>query len=130
MLAVPDAVDKVTRFSAALVDEASREGARENRSARQQLEHWARVGRGVSSRSTAARRRVEAALAGRLPVGDLSPEEGVVFDSEVDAVIEERLEQVDHVATRAARGYASVAVDDQGRMVEFRPDGTTVVISA
>ncbi|KAA0023318.1 TA system antitoxin ParD family protein [Antrihabitans cavernicola] len=125
-----EAVDRVTRFSAALVDEASREGTRENRSARQQLEHWARVGRGVSTRSTAARRRVEAALSGSLPIGDLSPEESVVFDSEIDALIEERLVQVDHVETRTAKGFSSVAVDDHGRMVEYRPDGTTVVLSA
>ncbi|MFW0787793.1 hypothetical protein AAFP35_25135 [Gordonia sp. CPCC 206044] len=122
--------DKVTRFSAALVNEASNEGAREHRSARQQLEHWARVGQGVSARTSAARRRIEAALAGNLPIGSLTDEEAVVFDAEVDALLEERLGAVDHVEVRAAQGFSSVAVDDQGRMVEYRPDGTTVVLDS
>jgi hypothetical protein len=43
-----DGVDKVTRFSSELVDAAAAEGEREHRSARQQLEHWVRVGREVS----------------------------------------------------------------------------------
>ncbi|MGV9827288.1 MULTISPECIES: TA system antitoxin ParD family protein [unclassified Gordonia (in: high G+C Gram-positive bacteria)] len=123
------AADKVTRFSAALVDEAGAEGAREHRSARQQLEHWARVGRGVSIRTSAARRRVEAALAGSLPIGDLTAEESVVFDAEVDALIESRLDGTDHVDRRAAQGFSSVAVDDEGRVVEYRPDGTSVVLT-
>ncbi|MGC4932803.1 TA system antitoxin ParD family protein [Gordonia sp. DT30] len=120
--------DKVTRFSAALVDAAGAEGAREHRSARQQLEHWARVGRGVSLRTSAARRRVESALTGSLPIGDLTPEESVVFDAEVEALLEERLAMTDIVAERAAQGFSSVAVGDDGRMVEYRADGTTVVL--
>lgn len=120
--------DKVTRFSAVLVEEAGTEGAREHRSARQQLEHWARVGRGVSLRTSAARRRVESALAGTLPIGELTPEESVVFDSEVDALLEERLGNLDMVSERAAQGFSSVAVDGAGRVVEYRADGSTVIL--
>ena len=36
--------DRVTRFAADLVDSAAAEGARQSRSAKQQLDHWARVG--------------------------------------------------------------------------------------
>ncbi len=121
--------DKVTRFSAALVDDASAEGAREHRSARQQLEHWARVGRGVAARGTASRRRVEAALAGTLPISGLTEDEEIVFDAEVDALVEERLNDLDHVDDRAAQGFSSVAIDDEGRMVEYRADGTTVILN-
>ena len=39
------AADKVTRFAADLVDAAAVEGARHSRSTKQQLDHWARVGR-------------------------------------------------------------------------------------
>ncbi|MEP9391103.1 hypothetical protein ABLE94_02430 [Gordonia sp. VNK1] len=123
-----DTADKVTRFSAALVEEAGTEGAREHRSARQQLEHWARVGRGVSLRTSAARRRVEAALAGALPIGELTPEESVVFDAEIDAHLEERLARTDVVTDRAAQGFSSVALDELGRMVEYRPDGSMVIL--
>lgn len=116
--------DRVTRLSAALVSDAAREGAREQRSARQQLEHWARLGRSVSQRTTASRRRVEAALACELPGESLTPEEEIVFDSEIDAQLEARLATDDHVHRRASDGFSSVIVDDEGRLVEYRPDGT------
>ena len=41
--------DRVTRFAADLLDAAAVKGARQSRSAKQQLDHWARVGRAVSS---------------------------------------------------------------------------------
>ena len=70
--------DRPTRVPSDLFDSAVVEGAKENRSAKQQLEHWTRVGRSVCARQTASRHRVEAALAGTLPVEQLSDEEGVV----------------------------------------------------
>jgi hypothetical protein len=75
----------VIRVAADLVDSAAAEGGRQSRSAKQQLDHWARVGRAVSSQHSASRRRVEAALAGSLDVAYLTVEEGVVFNSEVAA---------------------------------------------
>lgn len=121
-------VDKVTRFSSELVDAAAAEGDRENRSARQQLEHWTRVGREVSNQRHVARRRVEAALAGRTPLGDLSVEEGVVFNAEIAAALEESLATGNHVADRAAQGRATIALDDRGRVVKHLPDGTQIVL--
>jgi ParD-like antitoxin of type II bacterial toxin-antitoxin system len=56
----------VTHFAADSLENAAAEGARQRRSARQQLDHWARVGRAASSRHSAARRKVEAALASEL----------------------------------------------------------------
>src|SRR5680860_1905896 len=97
-------VDKVTRFAADLVLSAMAEGQRQNRTGRQQLEHWARVGRAVSSHQTAARRRVEAALAGRLPLIELGAEEGTVFNAEISAAIEERLASTNYGAVLAAQG--------------------------
>jgi len=43
-----DTADRVTRIAADLMDSAAAEGARQSRSAKQQLDHWARVGRAVS----------------------------------------------------------------------------------
>ena len=82
--------DRVTRVAADLMDSAAAEGARQSRSARQQLEHWARVGRAMSSQQTAARRRVEAALTGDLELRELSVEEGAVFNAEIAAAIPSR----------------------------------------
>src|ERR1700756_2387571 len=83
--------DRVTRFAADLVDSAAAEGARQSRSAKQQLDHWARVGRAVSATHTASRRRVEAALAGQLATGELTVEEGVGVSAEISAAVEESL---------------------------------------
>ena len=73
------------------MDSAAAEGARQGRSAKQQLDHWARVGRAVSSQQTAARRRVEAAMTGELELRELSVEEGAVFNAEIAAAVQERL---------------------------------------
>ena len=91
-----ETADRVTRFAADLLDSAAAEGARQSRSAKQQLDHWARVGRAVSSRHTAARRKVEAALAGELELAELSEEEGVVFNAEISAAIQESLADADY----------------------------------
>jgi hypothetical protein len=123
-----DTADRVTRFAADLMDSAAAEGARQSRSAKQQLDHWARVGRAVSSQQSAARRKVEAALAGDTPLRDLTSEEGVVFNAEISAAIEESLARGKYGAALAARGVTTVALDDNGDIVQYRPDGSTSVL--
>ncbi|OBK85032.1 TA system antitoxin ParD family protein [Mycolicibacter sinensis] len=125
---MPEVADRVTRFAADLVDSAAAEGARQSRSAKQQLDHWARVGRAVSAQQTAARRRVESALAGQLDTGALNREEGVVFNAEISAAIEENLAHTNYGDILADRGITTVALDDDGRIVEYRPDGTSVIV--
>ncbi|OBI57008.1 hypothetical protein [Mycobacterium sp. E787] len=125
-----EALDRVTRVAADLMDSAASEGARQSRSAKQQLDHWARVGRAVSSQHTAARRRVEAALAGNLATGELTVEEGVVFNAEIAAAVEESLARTDYGAALAGQGITTVALNDAGDIVEHRPDGTEVVLAA
>ena len=119
------AADKVTRFAADLVDAAAVEGARNSRSTKQQLDHWARVGRTVSTHHSTARRRVEAALDGTLTLSDLNPEERLVTNAEADAAIVERLRTVDYGAVLAAEGVSTVALNDEGRLVRYDPDGTS-----
>jgi ParD-like antitoxin of type II bacterial toxin-antitoxin system len=125
---VPAPADKVMRVAADLVESAAAEGARQSRSAKQQLDHWARVGRAVSSQHTAARRRVEAALADELPLGALSVEEGVVVNAEIATAIEETLARTHYGDVLAAGGITTVALNDAGDMVEYSPDGTSTVI--
>ncbi|ATA28574.1 hypothetical protein MLM_2138 [Mycobacterium lepraemurium] len=124
-----EAVDRVTRVASDLMDSAAAEGARQSRSAKQQLDHWARVGRAVSSQHTASRRRVEAALAGRLSTAELTLEEGVVFNAEISAAIDESLARTNYGATLAGQGVNTVALNDDGEIVEHRPDGTAVVLA-
>jgi hypothetical protein len=117
--------DRVTRFAADLLDSAAVEGARHSRSAKQQLDHWARVGRTVSAYHSTARRRVEAALAGTLAMTELSSEERLVANAEMDAAISDRLRAVDYGDVLAGEGVATVALDDDGRLVSYAIDGTT-----
>lgn len=127
--AMAEPADRVTRVAADLVDSAAAEGARQSRSAKQQLDHWARVGRAVSSQHTAARRRVEAALAGDLELRELSVEEGVVFGAEIAAAIQEGLADANYGAVLTGRGLTTVALNEAGDMVEHRPDGSSVVLT-
>jgi hypothetical protein len=125
---VATTADRPTRVPSDLFDSAVVEGAKENRSAKQQLEHWTRVGRSVCARQTASRQRVEAALAGTLPVERLSEEEGIVFGSETQARLEIRLRTTDLGAVLAARGVTTVALDEHGELTEYRPDGTSAPV--
>lgn len=120
--------DKVTRFSADLVNAAAAEGVRQSRSARQQLDHWVRVGRAVSSVSSAQRTRVEAALAGQLAMRELTEQEGVVVNAEITAAIEENIEATHFGDELAAEGITTVALDEHGRLVEHHPDGSTFTL--
>ncbi len=64
--------DKVTRFDAELVDSAIAEGGRQNRTGRQQLEYWARIGRAMTAHETASLHRVHEALAGTRELSELT----------------------------------------------------------
>ena len=123
-----DNADRVTRFAADLVDSAAAEGARQSRSAKQQLDHWARVGRAVSSQHSAARRRIEAALAGDVDLHELGVEEGVVFNAEIAAAMQESLAESNYGELLAQRGITTVALNEAGEIVEYRPDGSSVVL--
>ncbi|CAJ1502733.1 TA system antitoxin ParD family protein [[Mycobacterium] burgundiense] len=123
-----NAADRVTRVAADLMDSAAAEGARQSRSAKQQLDHWARIGRAVAGQHSAARRKVEAALAGGLELSELSPEEGAVFNAEITAAIEESLADTDYGALLTARGITTVALDESGQIVAHRPDGSSSVL--
>ena len=121
--------DRVTRFAADLLDSAAAEGARQSRSAKQQLDHWARVGREVSNQHTTARRRVEAALAGELELRELGVEEGIVFNAEIAAAIQENLAKSNYGEVLAERGVTTVSLNESGEIVEHRPDGSAVVLT-
>src|SRR4051794_37069484 len=123
------APDRPTRVAADLFDSAAVEGKRQSRSAKQQLDHWARVGRAVSMTQTAARRRVEAALAGELPERELFPEERAVFSAELDTSISEAARSTSFGTRLTARGITTVALDDDGVLTRYHPDGTTSALA-
>jgi hypothetical protein len=75
-------------------------------------------------RETAARRRVEAALAGDLALSELSPDERSVANAELDVAIAEHAQAAAYGDALAAEGITTVALDDDGNLVAFHPDGT------
>lgn len=123
------APDRPTRIAADLFDSAAAEGKRQSRSAKQQLDHWARVGRAVSMTQTAARRRVEAALAGELPERELTSEERAVFNAELDVAVADKARAVHFGEVLAGRGVTTVALDENGVLTRFHPDGTSSPLS-
>ena len=68
----------------------------------------------------------EAALTGDLGLHELSIEEGAVFNAEIAAAVQERLAGTHYRALLAERGVTTVAVDENGEIVEHRPDGSSV----
>jgi hypothetical protein len=122
------APDKPTRVAVDLLESAAVEGVREGRSAKQQLDHWTRVGRALSMHDTAARRRVEAALEGTTPMATLSADERRALNAQLDASIQAHARGAAYGELLAAEGVTTVALDDEGNLVEYRPDGTTTTI--
>lgn len=119
------AADKVTRFAADLVDAATIEGARQSRSAKQQLDHWARVGRAMEAHASTTWQRIAAVLDGTLPMSSLTSEEQSVANAEIDARIEERLATTNIPALLHAEGRTTIALNDDGVLTEYLPDGTS-----
>ena len=73
--------------------------------------------------------RVEAVLAGELPITtDLTDDEAVAFDAEVEARVEERLRTTNLGAMFNARGQTIVAHEDHGVLTEHWPDGTNLLL--
>ncbi|MHB8341009.1 MAG: TA system antitoxin ParD family protein [Mycobacteriales bacterium] len=117
--------DRPTRVAADLLEAAAVEGARQRRSAKQQLDHWARVGLAVSAPHTAARRRVEAALAGEVALRELSSDERSVVSAELDASISETARGISFGEVLAGRGVTIVALNEAGGLTRYHPDGST-----
>jgi hypothetical protein len=114
-----------TRVAADIAESAARVGRLESRSAAQQIDHWARLGRNISMHQTAARRRVEAALTGELALTELTAEERLVVHAELDVTMAEAAQAASFGDVLAGEGIATVALDDDGNLVAYRPDGTT-----
>lgn len=88
--AVGREAERVTGFDAALVETAAAEGLRQSRSARQQLEHWARLGAALSAQMEAPANRVRLALDGVVSQRDLT----LVEARQLDAAIAVRIDDV------------------------------------
>jgi hypothetical protein len=120
---------RTTRVAEGLLAAAETGARRESRPVRQQLDHWARPGMHLSMQSTAARRRIERSVAGELRLeGGLDGDERAIANAEINARISAAANGMSFADRLAADGVITVVLDDQGRLVERRPDGTTTVL--
>lgn len=103
-----------------LVESALVEGARANRTTEEQIDHWARLGRAMC-----AQRDVERNRDAGTDDETSSPADG---DTDVCARVQTRM-SIDLGAELNAAGMTIVAVDDDGHLVEYRPDGTRIRLS-
>ncbi len=114
-----------TRIASDVYAAAQQVAVRESRSAAEQVNHWARIGQSLAMHQAASRRRVEAVLAGTLPMSALRPDEREVVNAELDAAITARAQST---PLGQAAGGTTVALDEDGRLVEYRPDGTSALL--
>ncbi len=119
---------KTTRLPIDLIEAAEAEGREEHRSAAKQLEHWARFGMFYDRQTSSSRRRIQRAIAGEASLGELDVNERVVANAAINAGISASANEVSFADRLAARGVTTVVMDDEGRMVRRRPDGSTTVL--
>lgn len=77
---------------------------------------------------TAARRRVEAALAGTLELAALTAKERTMLNAEIDAAIHEHAVRTPYGDVLAGEGGTTVALDEQGDLAQFHPDGSSTAL--
>ena len=119
---------RTTRLPTDLIDAAEAEGARQQRSASKQLEHWARFGMQFDHQTTAMKRRIQHAVAGATPLSDLTDDERLIANAQIDASISAAANSISFADRLAARGVATVVMDADGRMIRRNPDGTSTVL--
>lgn len=104
---------------------ARRVGASASRSAAQQVDYWVRVGRAVTMAEAGVRRRIDDAIAGRRPMTELSAQERLMANAEIDAAIEQAAVTTNYAERLAAEGITTVTMDDDGRLITRHPDGSS-----
>lgn len=111
-----------TRFDAALFESAQAAGARNHRSAAQQLAHWARIGRELEAAAGVSQRDIERVLAGQLPYDELGERDQAIVRTAWREGIDADLAALDLKSQFEAEGRT--------RWSEADPSGTVTVHEA
>ena len=69
-----------------------------------------------------------AAALGDLPLAALGDEERAVANAEIDVSIADAVDRTSYADVLAREGVTTVGLDEAGRLVERRPDGTITVL--
>ena len=102
--------ERVTRFDEVLFETAAAEGSRQSRSARQQLEHWARLGAALSAQVESPLNRIRLALEGTIAQRDLTLDEARQLDAAISVRIDDAVARADF-ASAPVPNFAAVSPD-------------------
>ena len=120
--------DRVTRVAADLT--TARPPRARDRAARPSSSST--TGRGWDARYRVSRRQPGGGSRPRWPAiwnARTERRRGAVFNAEIAAAIQEKLAGSNYGTTLARRGITTVALDENGDIVEHRPDGSSVVLT-
>ena len=110
-----------TRMDGELHASAAMAGGVMSRSATQQLNHWARIGREIEASESISQRAVAEVLNGRRQYDQLNAHEQAVVRAEWTERLEARLEALDLGAELASAGKAYAELAEAGQVVVPRP---------
>ncbi|MEN2740004.1 hypothetical protein ABCS02_19585 [Microbacterium sp. X-17] len=113
------------RVDGDLFDAAKAVGAVASRSAAQQINHWARIGRELEASPGTSPRDIQRVLAGKASYDDLGERGQAVVRAIWDEQMAERLARLDLAAEFTRTGRSWTEADEQGGAVERVP-GTAV----
>ena len=111
-----------TRIDEDLFAAAKSAGELLSRSAAQQINHWARIGRELEASQAVSARDIGDVLAGRASYDDLSAREQAVVRAEWEVRIAERIATLDLVSEFEAAGRTYSYLNSEGEIVTWRPD--------
>jgi ParD-like antitoxin of type II bacterial toxin-antitoxin system len=111
-----------TRVDDDLFASAQMVGSLMDRSAAQQITHWARIGREIESASSTSYRAISEALAQQRPYDDLSAEEQAVVRAGWSERMDAMRESLDLAGRFRAEGRSYAEVDEHGQVVVRGPD--------
>lgn len=109
-----------TRIDGDLFAAAKSTGALQSRSAAQQIDHWARIGREFEASANVSHRDVEAVLAGEGPYDALHEREQAIVRAVWDERFATRLASLDLEKKFEASGVKWAEADNEGNLV-IRP---------
>jgi len=109
------------RIDGNLVEAAKRAGKIHRRSAAQQLDYWARIGRELESAPGVSHDAIERVLTGRLPYDEAGEHAQAVVRAAWDEGIAQRIAALDLTDELAAAGRPWAESDDEGLTVVRDP---------
>lgn len=121
---VPTRIDGELHASAAMVGEVM------SRSATQQLNHWARIGREIEAGATVSHQRIASVVSGSESYDELTTDEQAIVRAEWTDRLDARLRELDVGAELAAEGRSYAELDDDGQVVVRRPEKSSEPLNA